>query len=249
MRVVGVGVGAGSKDFDGHPNVLRVILGTVGDVEDARNFIPAGEKKPVLASVSSAPLVSVASSKVPSSPVLLSAVEASSGPRYEWSTLSELSCNVDDMTGEVMSYVVERAFALGALDAWATPIVMKKGRPAATLHFLVNEKETEKVEALTDMVFRETTTLGIRMGEGIRRAALKRDFFRGVQTPFSNSECDGKVDVKVGFLGDEVVTVHPEFEDCKKVAIATGAPLKDVIDFARLKVMEERRGGGGSSTR
>ena len=78
-------------------------------------------------------------------------------------------------------------------------------------------------------MFRQTTTLGVRIHRNVERAALCRSLV-SIQTPFIDQERQGKVDVKVGYLGDEIVSVKPEFDHCKAISVATSVPLKRISD-------------------
>jgi hypothetical protein len=134
-----------------------------------------------------------------------------------------LECNLDDMNPEIIPYVLEKLLAAGALDAWLQPIVMKKGRPAQTLKVLCRP---ERKQALRQILFTETTTLGVRDWP-VERTALERRW-KTVQIPW------GEVRVKEGLLDGKVVNAVPEFEDCKKLAEEEGIPLK-MIESAALR--------------
>jgi len=127
-------------------------------------------------------------------------------------------CNIDDMSGQLFPYVMEQVMNLGALDAWASSIIMKKGRPAHKLSVMCTK---ELLPAIATVLFSETTTLGIRY-YGVERKMLEREF---VKVSVSNSI----ISVKVAKLDGKIVNVAPEFEECKKVAINTGLPLKQVM--------------------
>ena len=132
-----------------------------------------------------------------------------------------LEVNLDDSTPQLLGYLVERLLAMGALDAWVTPAVMKKGRPGHLLSVMV---EGRKREVVMDVVLRESTTLGVRFHQ-VERQALERDWVE-VETPW------GRVRVKRGLRGGEVLNAHPEFEDCRRVAEAAGVPVKQVMAAA-----------------
>jgi uncharacterized protein (TIGR00299 family) protein len=132
-----------------------------------------------------------------------------------------LETNIDDLNPELYPYVLERLFEGGAQDAWLTPIIMKKGRPAVTVSVLCSPA---RAEALRQVLFRETGTLGVRASE-VEKAALERESFE-VRTGF------GAVRVKVGLLEGAVVTAAPEFEDCVKLAREAGVPARDVYEQA-----------------
>jgi len=132
-----------------------------------------------------------------------------------------IETNVDDMSPELAPHALEAALGAGALDAWATPIVMKKGRPALQLAALT---DPARADAVVEALLRETTSLGVRMSRWGRRC-LRREVVR-VSTPW------GEVAVKVGYLGGEAVTVSPEHDECARVAAAAGVPLKQVYAAA-----------------
>jgi uncharacterized protein (DUF111 family) len=132
-----------------------------------------------------------------------------------------LEANLDDSTPQLLGYLVERLLAVGALDAWVTPVVMKKGRPGHLLSAMV---EGGKREVVMDTLLRESTTLGVRFHR-VERQALERDWVE-VDTPW------GRVRVKRGLRGGEVLNAHPEFEDCRQVAEAAGVPIKQVMAAA-----------------
>ena len=138
-------------------------------------------------------------------------------------SILEVACNIDDMSGEVFAYVIERLLLAGALDAWAEPIVMKKGRPAYKLVFLVSE---EKLVSLLDVVFEETTTLGVRYHK-VERSTLERKS-TVVATPY------GSVAVKYGFCNGAIVNIAPEFESCKEIATNAKISLKKAMQYAQI---------------
>jgi pyridinium-3,5-bisthiocarboxylic acid mononucleotide nickel chelatase len=146
-----------------------------------------------------------------------------------------LETNVDDATPEVMSHVVERLLEAGARDAWLTPIIMKKGRPAVAISALcASERESE----LRDILFREAGTLGVR-AEAVHKHALPRSIIH-VETPH------GRVRVKVGTLDGRPVTIAPEYEDCARLARETGAAVRaiqaDAVAAAQ-RALDEAEGG------
>lgn len=143
------------------------------------------------------------------------------------SGILEVACNIDDMSGEVFAYVIERLLLAGALDAWAEPIVMKKGRPAYKLVFLVTEG---KLHNLLDVVFEETTTLGVRYHQ-VERTVLERRS-AVVATPY------GSVSVKYGLCNGAVVNIAPEFESCKEIAASAKISLKKAMQHAQIAAEE-----------
>jgi uncharacterized protein (TIGR00299 family) protein len=133
-----------------------------------------------------------------------------------------LEATIDDMTPEVAAWALDRALAAGAVDAWLTPVQMKKGRPGVLLSVLCLPG-TEA--ALRAVLWRETPTLGVR-AVPVRRWMLARRLIE-VEVP------GGRVRVKLGLDGGRVVNVAPEFADCAAVATATGTPLKEVMARAQ----------------
>jgi pyridinium-3,5-bisthiocarboxylic acid mononucleotide nickel chelatase len=132
-----------------------------------------------------------------------------------------LETNVDDLSPELAAYVLERLLAQGAQDAWLTPIVMKKGRPAVTVSVLC---APDRADELREVLFRETGTLGVRASR-VEKQALDREH---ITVPTRH----GSVRVKVGSLRGSPVSVSPEYEDCARVAREAGVPLRDVFDEA-----------------
>ena len=132
-----------------------------------------------------------------------------------------LETNVDDLNPELYTHVLERLFEAGAQDAWLTPIVMKKGRPAVTISVLC---ASARAEALRQILFREAGTLGIRW-TAVQKQALAREWLE-VDTRH------GRVRVKIGRLEGRPVTVAPEYEDCAEIARKAGVPARDVYEEA-----------------
>lgn len=131
-------------------------------------------------------------------------------------TLSVLETNVDDLNPETYDYVMARLFAAGALDVYLTPVQMKKNRPATLLSVLCRPAA---VDALSEILFAETSTLGIRRHD-VSRACLPREI-RAVDTPY------GPIRMKVARWGEREKAA-PEYEDCRRAAEAHGAPLREV---------------------
>ncbi len=149
------------------------------------------------------------------------------GARHEDTVL--LETNIDDQTPESLGHAVEIIMRTGALDAWVTPILMKKTRPAFLLSVLVRPADEGRV---LDVVFRNTTTLGVRRRETSRWSLDRTEIRVRVH--------DQDVRVKIATLGSDVVNVSPEFEDCVAVAEASGLPLnqvmRDATEVARLRL-------------
>ena len=133
-----------------------------------------------------------------------------------------IETNIDDMSGEMLGYVQERLFEMGARDVWFTPIQMKKNRPATMLSVIVAaDRETEAV----DVLMRQTSTLGVRV-RPLERIEAEREIVR-IETSVGN------VAVKVKRLDGSVVSVAPEYEDARLCAIEKGLPIQDV--FSRIQ--------------
>jgi pyridinium-3,5-bisthiocarboxylic acid mononucleotide nickel chelatase len=147
-------------------------------------------------------------------------VEAGLAP----STAILIETNIDDMSPELVPYVIDQLLVAGAQDAWLTSIVMKKGRPAFTLSVLAGKAE---IDRLLDVVYRETTTLGVRVRE-VAKDELAREW---IEVSVSGHP----VRVKVGRRGGEIVTLAPEHDDAARAARATGLALKEVyVEATRL---------------
>ena len=132
-----------------------------------------------------------------------------------------LETNVDDNSAEINGYVMEKLFAAGALDVFFTPIQMKKNRLATMLSVLCNTNEMERLETI---LFRETSTLGVRRQSVERRCLERRS--ETVETPY------GPIRVKVAILPDGTAKRAPEYEDCKRAAETHDVPLRVVYDLA-----------------
>lgn len=174
MKLTSTGYGAGTRDYEKFPNVLRVMIGeTESDATVAQRLLV-------------------------------------------------LETNIDDMSPQLFGHVMERAFELGALDCYFTSVQMKKSRPGILLTLLCRPDERE---TFMQLLFTETTTLGIRSYE-VDRQALERETV-SVETQY------GPVNVKVARLGDSIVNVMPEYEDCRRVARKANVPLRVVQEAAR----------------
>ncbi|WP_163859443.1 nickel pincer cofactor biosynthesis protein LarC2 [Paenibacillus elgii] len=141
-----------------------------------------------------------------------------------------LQANIDDMNPEYCSYVTDLLLEQGANDVYWIPIIMKKGRPGVMLNVLTDDEGVKRME---EVIFRETTTLGLRY---LRASChrLGREFHR-VDTPW------GPIQVKAGFHQGELVQFAPEFKECEQAAKTHGVPLKQVYDEVRRRFMERSR--------
>lgn len=174
MKLEQTGYGAGTRQYEKFPNVLRVLIG------DDEASVSADER------------------------------------------LLMIETNMDDMSPQILGHVMDRALTLGALDCYFTPIQMKKNRPGVLLSVLC---KTEERDRFMQVLFAETTTLGVRSYE-VERRALQRSMVR-VETQY------GPIDVKVAQLNGHIIKDMPEFEQCRQAALKAGVPLREVEDAAR----------------
>jgi uncharacterized protein (TIGR00299 family) protein len=174
MRTQAIGYGAGTRNPERFPNVLRVSFG-----ETVQAMQWTGEKVTVL------------------------------------------ECAVDDLSPQVLAHTAQLALERGALDVMSAPVTMKKGRLGTLLTVLCKPGDTARLQQL---IFRETTTLGIRVREE-NRVILPREL-TPVQTEF------GTIHIKTGSGQGEEWNAAPEFEDCRRAAAAFDVPLKTVMQAA-----------------
>ncbi|GMA38150.1 LarC family nickel insertion protein [Mobilicoccus caccae] len=194
-RVEKVGIGAGTKDGLPWANVVRIVLLDAEAQVGARPDSPS--RQPVSA--------------------------GASDERSD--VLTVLDSNVDDLDPRVWPSVLESLLGAGALDAWLTPVVMKKGRPAHVVSALVGPAA---LDAVRDTLFRSTTTLGVREYP-VQRTAIARTW-RAVTVTLG--ETTGEVAVKIGHTGGEIVTATPEFEDVASLAATAGVPVRHALSAA-----------------
>jgi len=177
MKIEKSGYGAGSRDFPGHPNVVRLTIG-----ETASNALAA---------------------------------------KTASETVTVLEANLDDLNPQVFGYVMDRLFEETALDAFVVPVQMKKNRPGTLLTVLCKPEDASK---LTQLIFTETTTLGVRRRDEMRQILVRR--WENVRTPW------GEVRIKIASMNGSVTNYAPEYEDCRRIAAEHHVPLKTVIQEA-----------------
>jgi uncharacterized protein (TIGR00299 family) protein len=185
MKIELIGYGAGTREYQNFPNVLRLMLG-----DDATGETASDER------------------------------------------LIVVETNIDDMSPQLYGYVMEQAFALGALDCYFTPVQMKKNRPGVLVSILCRESERD---ALCKLLLAETTTLGVRFYEVLRRALARETV--SVETEF------GPIDVKVARLNGRVVKEMPEYEQCRAAAQRAKVALQVVEQAARESFLKSYGGG------
>jgi uncharacterized protein (DUF111 family) len=185
MKIERSGYGAGSRNFAGYANVVRLTV---------------GEALPSL-------LAKTASE-----------------------TVTVLEASLDDLNPQVFGYVLDRLLEEGALDVFGMPVQMKKNRPGTLLTVLCKSEDAAK---LTQLIFTETTTLGVRRREEVRQALARR--WENVRTPW------GEVRMKIASMNGTVTNYAPEYEDCRKIAAEHHVPLKAVMQEAtRLYTSSQR---------
>ena len=143
-----------------------------------------------------------------------------------------IETNVDDVTPEVLAYTIEQLLEVGAHDAWITPIVMKKGRPAHTVHALCDESVRDRV---MEVLVSETGTLGIR-AHHVERWPQPRDEIT-VTIVIDGAEHDLGAKLLRGHTGsgdNDVLRVDVEFSDAARIARATGRPVREILAMAEL---------------
>jgi hypothetical protein len=176
MKIEKSGYGAGTREFPGFPNVVRLTIG-----ESASTF----------------------------------AVKTAS------EIVTVLEANLDDLNPQVFGYVMDRLLEEGALDVFGMPVQMKKNRPGTLLTVLCKPEDASK---LTQLIFTETTTLGVRRRDEMRHTLARR--WENVRTQW------GDVRIKIASMNGTVTNYAPEYEDCRRIAAEHHVPLKTVMQEA-----------------
>ena len=153
--------------------------------------------------------------------ILIGENEVSEAGEHWDAPVTVIETNVDDMSPQIYGYFVERALAAGALDIFSSPVQMKKNRPGLLVTML---SEPDNVSRLIDLIFRETTTIGVRTYD-VRRKTLDRESVI-VETRF------GEVRMKISRMNGSVLNATPEYEDCQRIAAQKNIPLKHVLAAA-----------------
>jgi uncharacterized protein (DUF111 family) len=141
-----------------------------------------------------------------------------------------LECEIDDMNPQIFGVLMDRLYAAGALEVFYTAVQMKKNRPGTLLSVVAPPDLRERLSAI---LFRESTTIGLRYQE-LNRACLQREF-ELVDTPV------GPVRFKLALRGGEVMNAAPEFEDCARLADERGLPVKEIQAQAVRAFWQHRR--------
>jgi pyridinium-3,5-bisthiocarboxylic acid mononucleotide nickel chelatase len=183
IEVGRIGYGAGDRDPDGWPNVLRVFL------SDER-----------------------------------------SGSARARDRVTQIETNLDDLNPQAYEHLMDRLFAVGALDVALIPVIMKRSRPGIVLSCLA---APDRTDAVLEILFQETTALGARIQEVARQVLPRR---------FARVQVQGRpVRMKIAELGAGWEKAAPEYADCKKIASDTGRPLKQVMEEAALAFRESKK--------
>lgn len=204
--VQAVGMGAGKRAY-ARPSILRALL------IETRSALAAP------ATVEPAAPAAAAASVAPGTTSAAALSSELSAP----ATVVKLECDIDDASPEVLAYAAEALRDAGAREVHWVPLFCKKGRPAYQLQVVCAQNDAAR---LTDIIFMETTTIGVRW-QVMERICLDRSFER-VQTEW------GPVQVKCVELADGSVRKTPEYEDCARLARETGVPLQRVMAAARI---------------
>ena len=162
----------------------------------------------------------------PDQPNVLRALIGDSTGAAEATTITVIEANIDDLSPQILGYAMERLLEAGALDVTLQPVEMKKNRPGTLLQVLAKPEDRER---LAQILFAETSTLGLRMYSAERRVQSRR--WVDVRTPH------GSVRMKVSGEG----SYAPEFEDCRRLARETGAPLKQIVAEANFEYLKNNR--------
>ncbi len=159
--------------------------------------------------------------------------EAASGTvaaKTESARIAVLEANLDDLNPQVFGYVMDRLFEEGVLDAFAVPLQMKKNRPGTLLTVLCKPEDADK---LAQLIFAETTTLGVRRREEVRQVLARR--WENVRTQW------GEVRIKIASMNGTITNYAPEYEDCRRIAADHHVPLKTVMQEAGRAYLEIKK--------
>ena len=185
MKIEKSAYGAGSRDFPGNPNVVRLVIGNAA---------------------------------------------ATLAAKTSSDTITVLEANLDDLNPQVFGYVMDRLLDEGALDVFGMPVQMKKSRPGTLLTVLCKPEDADR---LTQLIFSETTTLGVRRREETRQTLARR--WQSVRTEW------GEVRIKIASMNGTVTNYAPEYEDCRRIAAEHHVPLKTVMQQASRAYLQDEK--------
>jgi uncharacterized protein (TIGR00299 family) protein len=194
MKIDRVGYGAGDRDLQETPNVVRVLVG-----------------------------------EAIAEPTLSEVVAGRQAGRTRVERVAVLECEIDDMNPQIFGALMDQLYAAGALEVFYAAVQMKKNRPGTLMTIVANPAQRE---AMTEIVFRESTTIGVRYQE-LSRECLDREMVT-VTTPL------GPVRFKVARRGGRVLNAQPEFEDLAKLSKERGIPIKDAQALAYKAWLERK---------
>jgi len=160
--------------------------------------------------------------------VFLGTAEEISQDAYVENAAMVIEANIDDMNPEIYPYLMEKLLEAGAKDVYFIPMHMKKNRPGILLGAIAEEEFQEVV----DVIFRETTTLGVRTHEVCRKKLAREEIW--LPTKY------GRVRAKLGILQGKVVNISPEYESCRELSQKSGVPLKDIYQEIQLAALKEK---------
>lgn len=149
---------------------------------------------------------------------------------YDTDTTNIIETNIDDMNPEYYDHIIGKLLDHGALDVYLTNIHMKNNRPAIKLSVISTKEDTDK---LTNLIFTETTTFGVRIHETKRKKLFLEK--KQVKTKY------GAINIKIGSIGTGIKTISPEYKDCKKIADEKKIPLKDIYDLAKKSYLDAKK--------
>ncbi len=156
---------------------------------------------------------------------------------YEFERVAVLETNIDDMNPQIYDYLIQKMLKEGALDVFLAPIQMKKNRPGTMITVIC---QLDKLEEFSNLILRETTTLGLRWRIDNRIKALRS--FEDIKTNY------GPVTVKIAKVGDKITNYSVEYDDCKRLAIENQVPLKEVMDHAKIQAAKMFNEDGDSDS-
>jgi uncharacterized protein (TIGR00299 family) protein len=165
-------------------------------------------------------------------PNLLRLIVGTLGSAFGKERVVVIETNIDDMNPQFYDYVMEKLLAMKVLEVFITPILMKKNRPG---HLLTVICPSEMLASVIKFLFEETTTIGLRWHEE-ERAKADREIIP-CQTKY------GRIRFKVSRWEGKVVNLSPEYEDCKRLALEKGVPLKQIFEEAKKEIITLQKGG------
>lgn len=140
--------------------------------------------------------------------------------------ISIIETNLDNISGEILGHTVSKLMDAGALDVTIIPTITKKNRPGHLLRTITKPGDSSKV---SEAIIRETGTLGVRVLPYVHRNIAERKFIP-IKLDIAGEKME--INIKVGLIGDEIISIAPEYEDAKKISKKTGLSLKNVLKQA-----------------